>query len=161
MMGSPANEASREDDEGPIHRVTIPAAFAVGKHEVTFDEWDACVGAGGCSHKPKDMGWGRGRCPVVNVDWDDAQEYVSWLSKKTAKTYRLLSEAEWEYVARAGTIAPAIANPRMFARLDHKSLNVGIPKVSLTQRTLVLSWLTVSGGFPTRKRDANSLARSR
>ena len=103
MMGSPANEASREDDEGPIHRVTIPAAFAVGKHEVTFDEWDACVGAGGCSHKPKDMGWGRGRRPVVNVGWNDAQEYMAWLSNKTGKTYRLLSEAEWEYVARAGT----------------------------------------------------------
>ena len=106
MMGSPDSEPDREDDEGPVHRVTIPASFAVGKYEVTFDEWDACVAAGGCSHKPEDKGWGRGRRPVINVSWDDAQEYVRWLSKKTGKTYRLLSEAEWEYVARAGTTTP-------------------------------------------------------
>ena len=106
MMGSPDSEPERSDDEGPVHRVTIPAAFAVGKYEVTFEEWDACVSTGGCSHKPKDKGWGRGRLPVIYVSWDDAQEYVSWLSKKTGKTYRLLSEAEWEYVARAGTTTP-------------------------------------------------------
>ena len=106
MMGSPDSEPKRLDDEGPVHRVTIPAAFAVGKYEVTFEEWDACVSAGGCNHKPEDKGWGRGRLPVIYVSWDDAQEYVSWLSKKTGKTYRLLSEAEWEYVARAGTTTP-------------------------------------------------------
>ena len=106
MMGSPDSEPERDDDEGPVHRVTIPAAFGVGKYEVTFDEWDVCVSAGGCSHKPGDEGWGRGRRPVICVDWDDSQEYVSWLSKKTGKTYRLLSEAEWEYVARAGTTTP-------------------------------------------------------
>ena len=106
MMGSPDSESERNDDEGPVHRVTIPASFAVGKYEVTFDEWDACVSAGGCSHKPEDKGWGRGRLPVIYVSWGDAQEYVSWLSKKTGKTYRLLSEAEWEYVARAGTTTP-------------------------------------------------------
>ena len=106
MMGSPDSEPERGEEEGPVHRVTIPAAFAVGKYEVTFEEWDACVSAGGCSHKPEDKGWGRGRLPVITVSWDDAQEYVSWLSKKTGKTYRLLSEAEWEYVARAGTTTP-------------------------------------------------------
>ena len=106
MMGSPDSDSERNDDEGPVHRVTIPASFAVGKYEVTFDEWDACVSAGGCSHKPEDKGWGRGRLPVIYVSWGDAQEYVSWLSKKTGKTYRLLSEAEWEYVARAGTTTP-------------------------------------------------------
>ena len=99
MMGS-----ERRGWEGPIHRVTIPEAFAVGKYAVTFDEWDACVSAGGCSHKPEDKG--RGRHPVMSVSWKDAQEYISWLSKKTGKTYRLLSEAEWEYVARAGTTTP-------------------------------------------------------
>ena len=77
--------------EGPVHRMTTPVACATGKYEVTFDEWDACVSAGECSHKPKDKGWGRGRLPVMNVGWDDAQEYVSWLSKKTGKIYRLLS----------------------------------------------------------------------
>jgi formylglycine-generating enzyme required for sulfatase activity len=103
MMGSPESEQGRFDNEGPVHPVTIPAAFAVGKYEVTFDEWDACVSFGGCKHRPEDKEWGRGLNPVINVTWEDVQEYVVWLSGKTGKTYRLLTEAEWEYVARAGT----------------------------------------------------------
>jgi len=104
MMGSPASEKGRFKDEGPRHRVTIAKPFAVGKFEVTFAEWDACVAAGGCNgHHPDDRGWGRGRYPVINVSWTDAKSYVSWLSRKTGKRYRLLSESEWEYVARAGT----------------------------------------------------------
>jgi formylglycine-generating enzyme required for sulfatase activity len=89
--------------------VAIAAPFAVGKFEVTFEEWDACVAATGffssigCRHRPDDRGWGRGRQPVINVSWDDAQAYVAWLSQKTGKPYRLLSEAEWEYAAQAGT----------------------------------------------------------
>jgi formylglycine-generating enzyme required for sulfatase activity len=106
-MGSPPTEKKRFDGEGPQHRVTFPRAFAVGKFEVTFDEWDACVDAGGCRHRPGDEGWGRGRRPVINVSWDDiTKEYLPWLSGKTGKTYRLLTEAEWEYAARAGTITP-------------------------------------------------------
>ena len=89
-------------EELPPHDVTI-APFAVGKYEVTFAEWDACVAAGGCTHRPELKGWGRGTQPVAAVSWADAQEYVRWLSRKTGKPYRLLSEAEWEYVARAGT----------------------------------------------------------
>ncbi|MEF8750974.1 MAG: SUMF1/EgtB/PvdO family nonheme iron enzyme [Candidatus Accumulibacter necessarius] len=103
LMGSPAAEKGRRDWEGPQHKVTLPQAFAVGRYEVTFDEWDACVAAGGCRHTPGDANWGRGRRPVINVNWDDAQAYVAWLVKKTGKAYRLLSEAEWEYAARAGT----------------------------------------------------------
>jgi formylglycine-generating enzyme required for sulfatase activity/uncharacterized caspase-like protein len=107
MMGSPADEPQRYDDESPRHEVTITKPFAVGKFAVTFDEWDACVATGGCGgHKPLDQGWGRGDRPVINVNWADAQAYVKWLSDKTGKKYRLLSEAEWEYVARAGTATP-------------------------------------------------------
>ena len=107
-MGSPSSEAGRDDDEGPVHQVTITKSFAVGKYEVTFNEWDACVAAGGCGNPrhPKyptyDRDWDRGNRPV-EVLWDDTQEYVSWLSRVTGKTYRLLSKAEWEYVARAGS----------------------------------------------------------
>ncbi len=103
LMGSPESESNRSRDEGPQRKVTIVAPFAVGKYEVTFAEWDACVADNGCAHRPDDEGWGRGRRPVVNVSWDDANAYASWLSRKTGQQYRLLSEAEWEYVARAGT----------------------------------------------------------
>ena len=103
-MGSPASEEERHyDREGPQHQVTISNPFAVGKFEVTFREWDACVSEGGCSHRPDDSGWGRGNRPVINVNWHDAQQYVSWLSRKTGHRYRLLSDSEWEYAARAGT----------------------------------------------------------
>ncbi len=120
MMGSPSSEEGRDDDEGPQHRVTIPAPFAVGKYEVTFAEWDACVAAGGCNgYRPDDQGWGRGRRPVINVSWDDAKAYVRWLSRKTGERYRLLSEAEWEYAARAGTRTSRYWGDDVGAQCDH------------------------------------------
>jgi formylglycine-generating enzyme required for sulfatase activity len=85
--------------------VRIPGrSFMAGKYEVTFAEWDACVAGGGCNGvRPADEGWGRGRRPVINVSWNDAQAYVQWLSKRTGKRYRLLTSEEWEFAARAGT----------------------------------------------------------
>ena len=103
-MGSPSSESGRDGDEGPQRQVEISSPFAVGVYEVTFAEWDACVSDGGCGgYHPDDQGWGRGRRPVINVSWDDAKAYASWLSRETGESYRLLSEAEWEYAARAGT----------------------------------------------------------
>ena len=106
-MGSPGSEPERADSEAPQHKVTIAKPFAAGRFAVTFAEWDACLAAGGCGgYKPEDQGWGRADRPVINVSWDDAKAYVSWLSKKTGQSYRLLSEAEREYATRAGTTAP-------------------------------------------------------
>jgi formylglycine-generating enzyme required for sulfatase activity len=85
--------------------VRIPGRnFMAGRYEVTFAEWDACVAGGGCNgYRPEDAGWGRGRRPVINVSWNDAQAYVQWLSNRTGKRYRLLTSEEWEFAARAST----------------------------------------------------------
>ena len=117
-----------DDNEKPVHEVMIRQSFALSKYEITFAQWDACVADGGCNgYRPDDEGWGRGSRPVINVNWEDAQSYVDWLSARTAVTvtvtsmddsaqeymdwlpartnqvYRLPSEAEWEYAVRAGT----------------------------------------------------------
>ena len=100
-MGDLSGEG--DDHEKPVRTVTVPA-FQLGKYEVTFAQWDACVADGGCNgYSPDDEGWGRGDRPVINVSWYDVQSFIDWLNDRTGGNFRLPSEAEWEYAARAGT----------------------------------------------------------
>jgi formylglycine-generating enzyme required for sulfatase activity len=101
VQGSPPSSAGHFHSEGVIRTVTITRPFAAGKYEVSFDQWDACIAAGRCD-TVDDGDWGRGRYPVINVSWEQAVVYTDWLSEVTGKQYRLLSESEWEYAARAG-----------------------------------------------------------
>lgn len=116
VMGSSEDEEGHDLTESPQVEVTIAKPFAAGIYEVTWDEWEACVSNGGCDDNSDkkygpgtspevagDAGFGRGSRPVVNVSWNDADAYVKWLSAQTGETYRLPSETEWEYAARAGS----------------------------------------------------------
>ncbi|MGE0037106.1 MAG: SUMF1/EgtB/PvdO family nonheme iron enzyme [Xanthobacteraceae bacterium] len=118
--------------ENPIHTVRIEKPFAIAKHEVTFEEWDRCVDEGGCKHRPDDRAWGREKRPVINVTWTDAKEFAAWMSQKTGHTYRLPSEAEWEYAARGG-----VNTPYWWGRdIGTKQANCRDCKVDNTQQTL-------------------------
>lgn len=103
LMGSPPEELERRANERQ-HEVEV-APFALGKHAVTFEEYDRFVIAIDCK-KPSDRSWGRGRRPAINITWFDAMAYAEWLSRQTGQTYRLPTEAEWEYACRAGTTTP-------------------------------------------------------
>jgi formylglycine-generating enzyme required for sulfatase activity/uncharacterized caspase-like protein len=139
-MGSPPGEAGRAANEGPENRVTFARAFAAAKYAVTFEEWDACVDGGGCNgYRPADEGRPRGHFPVVNVSWEDATAYAAWLSKSTGKPYRLLSEAEREYVTRAGTTTPFWFGPSIStkqANYDGSTAYGGGDKGEFRQRSV-------------------------
>ncbi|MGD8619280.1 MAG: formylglycine-generating enzyme family protein, partial [Gammaproteobacteria bacterium] len=98
QMGSPGN--SLNYDESPRHKVMLPG-FSISKYEVTFAEYDRFARATG-RRLPNDEDWGRASRPVINVTWKDALAYTEWLSRKSGRSYRLPTEAEWEYAARAG-----------------------------------------------------------
>ena len=110
----------RDDDEGPVREITFDRPFALGRTEVTFAQWDACVADGACD-RVADDGWGRATRPVINVSHAQAQGFAAWLAKRTGKSYRLPTEAEWEYAARAGTTGarywPATADACGFANV--------------------------------------------
>jgi formylglycine-generating enzyme required for sulfatase activity len=107
IMGTPAGEPQREDGEDPQHKVTLSQPFAVGRFTVSFDEWDACLADGGCDgFKGTEFGFGRVRLPAVGITFAAAKSYLTWLSKKVGRTYRLPSESEREYFTRAGTTTP-------------------------------------------------------
>ena len=131
-MGSDSTERGSSGGERPAHLVFVFKPFAVSRYATTFDEWDACVHYGDCDPGIHDNDWGRGRQPVINVTWDDAQRYVTWLNKMIGKAkegegYRLLSEAEWEYAARAGTTSAYSFgyDPAMLDEYAWYSLNSG------------------------------------
>ena len=103
-MGSPVSEVGRYGDEAQ-REVTLSRPFLLGRYAVTFEKYDHfCEETG--HEKPKDRGWGRGKRPVINVNWEDASAYCAWLSKATGRLYHLPTEAQWEYACRAGTETP-------------------------------------------------------
>jgi formylglycine-generating enzyme required for sulfatase activity len=145
LMGSSSDDAARLPAEEPQHQVAITAPFAIGIYEVTFEQWDACVTEGGCdNYSPRDQGYGRGRQPVINVHFGDAENYLAWLSNKTGQTYRLPSEAEWEYAARAGTTTPSSFETDLTSATDANVLRLApgqtahaaLLNVSLVGRTV-------------------------
>jgi formylglycine-generating enzyme required for sulfatase activity len=131
LMGSPDTETGRAIDEGPQRRVQVER-IAVGKYEVTFGQWKACVLDGACQQGTRRGGtWGGDDHPVVQIDWNDAQDYVDWVSRKTGQLYRLLTEAQWEYAARAGT-----TGPRWWGASDDETCryaNVGNPRTVVSR----------------------------
>lgn len=128
-MGSSESEEDAYLDEDPQHDVTIARAFAVSKFDVTFADWNACVVAGGCS-PVSDQGMADETLPVFNVSLDDARQYANWFATMTGKPYRLLSEAEWEYAARAGATTAHYWGDDLKQGVDYCDGCIGISRVA-------------------------------
>ena len=127
MMGAAESEAESLDLERPHHKVVTARKFALGRYTVTFEEYDAYCEAVGIA-LPDDEDWGRGRMPVINVSWDDAQKYFVWLNEQlglSPGTCRLPSEAEWEFACRAGTCGPFWTGETI--RTDQANYNANYP----------------------------------
>jgi formylglycine-generating enzyme required for sulfatase activity len=144
LIGSPAEENGRSGNEGPQQAVDFRMPFAVGRSEVSFEEYLACSAEGGCTpDEPGHHGWGYGKQPAMNLSWHDAKRYVEWLSQKTRARYRLLSEAEWEYVAR-GCARVCDSTPFWFgnqisrdrANYDWRYAYLGSPKAQARRKTV-------------------------
>lgn len=124
LMGAAPGEPAAKAFEGPQASVTLPRKIAMAVRETTFEEWGRCVDEGGCQ-TVADAGWGRGKRPVINVTRVDAEAYAAWLSAKTGQRYRLPTEAEWEYAARAGSAGPFSFGPK--ADVAHANFDAAIP----------------------------------
>jgi len=136
-MGSPAGEPERFDDESQ-HQVTV-SAFSMSKYEVTFDQYEQFCDATGRT-KPFDEGWGRGKNPVINVNWADANAFAEWMS------CRLPTEAEWEYAARAGSVTPF--NTGNCLGTGQANYNGNYPYTGCREGTLVRRTVAVGGFEP-------------
>lgn len=144
-MGCSPGDADCDADEKPPHTVTVKS-FRMGKHEVTFAQWDACVAEGGCDQKPNDQGWGRGTRPVININWDDARQFLSWAGRKTGRTLRLPTEAEWEYAARAG----GTSKYQWGSTITHENANYGSDSCCTGKAEGHDEWINTApvGSFP-------------
>lgn len=147
LMGSSSTDPERVGSlEEPQHEVSIGYSFAVSKFEITWDQWEACQAGGGCTDSDAfDEGWGKGDRPVNNISWQAALTYVFWLQKITGQPYRLLSEAEWEYAARAGTttsysLGDSISSSQ--ANFNGSGADEGEATEEFRQKTMV------AGSFP-------------
>jgi len=128
VMGSPDSELNRYPDEKQ-HKLRIKSGFWMGKYEVTFAQYDVFSRA---THHARalDEGWGRGNRPVMNVNWFEASDFARWLSARSGRHYRLPTEAEWEYAARAGTTTAYSWGDNSADFPDY----AGIPPMQITRR---------------------------
>ncbi len=162
MMGPATEGMTQKARAAAEQEITVDAAFAIGRYEITFDDWELCVTAGGCASSPADDGWGRGLRPVIHVSYNDiTDQFLPWLSKVTGQNYRLPTEAEWELASRGG----ATAGMRQTLEVGSKaqiSCNYGNSSdVSAKTREIVWAGVGCNDGFsntaPTGSFKSNAL----